>query len=99
MYHLVDVVDGDDQSFEDVGTLLRLLQVVLGAADGYVVAVLDEVLDALLEVEQTGTTLDQCDIVDRERALQGCHLEQFVEQHIGIGVALAVDDDTHTLTA
>ena len=99
VYHLVDIVDGDDQALEDVGTLLSLAQVVLGAADGDIVTVLYEVLDALLEREQTGTTLHQRNIVDRERTLQGGHLEQLVEQHIGIGIALAVDDDTHTLAA
>ena len=98
MYHLVDIVHSDNQSFEDVGTLLGFLQVVLGTTDSHVVTMLNEVLDTLLEVQQTGTTLDQCDIVDRERALQGSHLEQLVEQHISIGIALAVNDDTHTLT-
>ena len=49
VYHLVDVVHGDDQAFEDVGTFLSLAQVVLGATDGDIVTVLDEVLDALLE--------------------------------------------------
>ena len=49
VYHLVDIVDGNDQAFEDVSTLLSLAQVVLGAADGDIVAVLYEVLDAILE--------------------------------------------------
>ena len=55
MYHLVDVVHGDDQTFEDVGTLLCFLQVVLGATDRHIMTVLYEVLYALLEGEQTGT--------------------------------------------
>ena len=47
--HLVDIVDGDDQTLEDVGTLLSLAQVILGATDRNVVTVLYEILDALLE--------------------------------------------------
>ena len=64
VYHLVNVVDGDDQTLQDMGTLAGLAQVVLGAADGDIMAVLDEVLDALLEREQTGTALDQGNVVD-----------------------------------
>ncbi len=97
--HLVNVVDGNDQSFQDVGALLSLLQVVLGATDGDVVAVLDEVLDALLQRQEARTPLDQGDVVDGERRLQGRHLEQFIQQHVGVGVALAVHDDAHALTA
>ena len=47
--HLVDVVAGDDQSFEDMSTLLRLLQFKLGAADSYVVTMVYEVLHAFLQ--------------------------------------------------
>ena len=50
--HLVDVVHGNDQAFQDVGALLRLLQIELRAADGDLVAMVDEVLDALLQREQ-----------------------------------------------
>ena len=57
-----------------------------------------EVLHALFQREQTGTTLYQCDIVDRERTLQGCHLKQLVQQYVGIGIALHVNNDTHPLT-
>ena len=64
LYYLVDVVDGDDQAFQNVGTLLSFLQVVLGAADGHVVTMLHEVLDALLERQQTGTTLHQRNVID-----------------------------------
>ena len=49
VYHLVDIVHGDDQAFEDVGTLLGFLQIVLGATDCHIVTVLYEVLHALLE--------------------------------------------------
>ena len=98
VYHLVDIVDGDDQAFEDMGPLLSLTQIVLGATDGHIMTMLHEILDALLQVQQTGTTLHKCDIIDRERTLQGCHLEEFVEQHIGIGITLHIHDDTHTLT-
>ena len=96
-HHLVDVVAGDDQAFEDMGTLLSLLEVVLCAAYGDVVTVLHEVLHALLQCEQTRATVDKRNAVDRERRLHSCHLVELVEDYIGVGVALHVDNDTHSL--
>ena len=64
VYHLVDIVDGDDQALEDVGTLLSLAQIVLGTTDGNIVAMLNEVLNTLLERKQAGTTLYQSNIIN-----------------------------------
>ena len=99
MHHFIDVVHGDNQSFEDMGTLLCFLQVVSGTADCHIMTVLDEVFHTLLQGEQTGTSLHQSDAVHREGTLQGGHLEQFVQDHVGVGIFLHIDDDTHTLTA
>ena len=99
VHHLVDVVASDDESFENVGTLLRLLQVELCAAYSHVVTMLYEVLHTLLQRQQTWASLHQSDAVHRERRLHCSHLIQLVEDYIGIGVALHVYDDTHTLAA
>ena len=64
MYNLVDIVNGDNQALEDVGTLLCLAQIVLGATDGYVVTMLNEVLDTLLERKQAWATLYQSDVIN-----------------------------------
>ena len=57
IHHLVDVVAGDDESLQDVSPLLSLAEVVLGAADGDIVAVFHEVADEVLECEQLRTAL------------------------------------------
>ena len=99
VYNLVDIVDSDNQSLQDMSTLLCFLQVVLGSANGDIMTMLHEILHALLQRQQTRTSFHQRNIVDRERALQCRHLEQLVQEHIGIGITLHVYDDTHTLTA
>ena len=95
--HLVDVVTGDDESFQDVGTLLGLLEVELGAADHHLVAVLQEVMQQFLEVQQHGTSVNQTHIINAERRLQLGHLIQLVEEHVGVEVLLDIDDDAHTV--
>ncbi len=105
VYHLVDIVHGNDQALQDVGTLLRLLQVELRATDSHLMTVFDEIADAFTQRKKLRTHFSmsagnghQGDIVHRERALQGSHLEQFVQNHVSIGIALYVNHDTHTLT-
>ena len=77
--------------------LAGLVEVELGAADHHVVAVTDEILDELLEIEQAGTSVHQGDVVDREAGLQGCQFEEGVEHHIGHSTHLELDNDAHTL--
>ena len=78
-------------------TLLCLAQFVLGTADYHLVAVLHKVADAVLQGEQAGTSLDQGNGIHAEAGLQGSHLEQLVQHHTCVGIALHVYDYTHTL--
>ena len=99
MHHLVYVVAGDDQAFKDVRALLGLSEVILCAADGYVVAMLYKVPHAVGKAQQAGSSLDQSNAVDREGTLKGCKLEELVENDIGVGILLHVHNDAHSLTA
>ena len=106
VYHLVNVVHRNDQAFKDMGTLLCLLQVELRTPDRYVVTMFHEVADTVLQVQQARTELQliggirhQGNIVHREGALQCRHLEQFIEDDIGIGITPHVNNDAHTLSA
>ena len=96
----VDIVAGDDESFQDVCTLFGLAQVELCAAHHHFVAMFYEVADEVLQVQCLGALLSgashQCHVVHAEAGLQGGHLEQFVQHHTGVGIALHVDDDAHT---
>ena len=47
MYHLIDMITGNNQSLKNVGTLLGFPQVKLRTANGYIMAMIYEVLDAL----------------------------------------------------
>ena len=48
MYHLVDIVAGNYQSFKDMSPLLRLFKVKLRAAYRHVMTMLNEVFHAFL---------------------------------------------------
>ena len=69
MYHLVDIVAGDDQTFQDMSTLLCLLQFELSTTDRHVMTMVYEILHALLQAQQTRTATHKGDTIHRERAL------------------------------
>ena len=95
VYHLVDVVRGDDEAFEDVRSLFGFAEVVLCATDDDIVAMLDEVADEVLEGEQLRPSLHEGDAVDAEAGLQRRHLEELVQHDACVGVALQVNHDAH----
>ena len=97
-HHLIDVVTGDNQTLQDMCTFLGLAQFILCTADNHLMTVIHEVADAVLQCQQTGASLYQSDCVHAETGLQGCHLEQLVQHHTCIGIALHVNYNAHTLT-
>ena len=84
--NLVDDVDGTQETLQQVGTTLGLGHVELGAAGDHLFAVLDKVLDEVFEVEQHGTAMHQCNVVDGKGTLQLAELEELVEYHVGHNV-------------
>jgi hypothetical protein len=91
--HLVDVVDGDLQALEDVLAVLGALQLELGAAGDDGVAVLDEVVQQLLQVHLLRHAVREG---QHDRAEGDLHLRALVElvqHHRGDRVALQLDDE------
>ena len=83
-----------------MGAFQRLVHLELGAACDHLLAVFDEVLDELLEVEQLGTPVDEGDVVDGEARLELGELEELVEDDVGDDVvAEDVDDADAVLVA
>ena len=96
--YLVDVVGCNNQALHNVCTCLGFAKLELCAANDYIVAVKQEVVDNLLEIERLRTSVHKCYVVHAERRLHLRHLEELVEHNIGVGITLYVDDDAHTLT-
>ena len=63
MYHLVDVVAGNDQALENMSTLLSLLQFELGAADRNIMTMLYEILYTLLQAQKAWTAFNKSDAI------------------------------------
>ena len=99
MNHLVDIVACNDESFKDMCTFLCLLKVELGTTYCNVMTMLYKVLNTFLKSKQAWTAIDQCNAVDRERRLHGCHLVELVKDNIGVGIALYIYNNAHTLTS
>ena len=63
MYHLVDVVAGNDQALENMSTLLSLLQFELGAADRNIMTMLYEILYTLLQAQKTWAAINKSNAI------------------------------------
>ncbi len=97
MDNLINILRGNDQTFEDMGTFLSLTQLKLGSACNHFMTMVDERLQHLFQIESFRTTIHKCHIVDAERSLHLGHLVEFIQHHIGISIAFELDDNTHTL--
>ena len=89
----VDVADREDQPFEDVPALLGLLEQEPRPAGDDFLAVLDEVLDQLLQPHRPRLAVHQRDVDHADRDLARRVLVELVDDHVRIGVALQIDDD------
>ncbi|CDA66876.1 unknown [Segatella copri CAG:164] len=63
MYHLIDVVAGNDQALENMSTLLSLLQFELGAADCNIMTMFYEILHTLLQAQKTWAAINKSDAI------------------------------------
>jgi len=61
LHHFIQVIKGDQQSFEDMGSRVRLIEIELRAAGDYLEAVFDEALEKFFEVHDARTA-----VVDRQ---------------------------------
>ena len=61
---VVNVVQGNDEPLQDVGTFLGFSEIVLGPTYHHLMAVLDVVRHHLLQVQQLWAPLDECNVVD-----------------------------------
>ncbi len=91
----VDVVERDAIALEDVGPLLRLVEIEPGAAHDDVFTVLDEVVHELLERHRARPILDQSHHVHTERRLHLRAVEELVQEDLRHRVLAQLDDDAH----
>ena len=94
---LVDVVDRDQKAFEDMDTLLRLVEVILRAPCHDVDPVLDVVVNHLTQRQRPRHAVHEGDINDTEVRLELGVLVEVVEHDLRHRTVLEVDDDAHAL--
>ena len=93
----VEHVDGPQEALDDVGPVARLLQAELRTAPDDLDLVVDVVRQRLGQVQRAGHAVHQGQHVDAEAGLQRRLLEQVVEDDVGVGVALELNDEPRLL--
>ena len=95
---LVQIGDGDQQAFQDVGPLLGLVELEARPPDDDFLLVRDVVAQDVAKRQRLGDTVGQGEHVHAEGGLHGRVLVELVEHHLGHGLALQLDDYAHART-
>ncbi len=95
--HLVDVVDGDLESLEDVLPGLGGIEVELGAPGDHLVPVVDVPVEDVLQVHDLRRAVVEREHDDAEGGLHRGVLVQLVQHHVRDRIALELDDDPHAV--
>ena len=80
-----------------MGPLLSLVEVESCPAEDDLMTMPYEILDKVLEVKCTRTSVHQSDVVYREARLERSILEESVEDDIRVGILLQLYHDADTL--
>ena len=95
--HLIEVVERDLESFEDVGALLRLGEIVLGAPADDFAARDDVLIDQAAQREHLRAVVHEPEHDRAERRLERRVHEQLVQHDLRVRVLLELDDDAHAV--
>ena len=88
----IQIGQRDEVAFQRFGALLGLAQLEAGAANDDFAAMLDVAIDQLLEAEGLGPAVIDGQGVDGETAFQRGMLVEIIDDNLGDGVALDLDD-------
>src|SRR5690606_15994871 len=94
---LVDIRERHRQTFQHVTPFARLAQLEHGTTGDHFAPVRQEVVDHLLEIEQTRLAVDQRHQIDAEGILKLRVLEKVVEHDLGHFAALELDHEPHAV--
>ena len=94
---LVDIGNRNGQANQNMGAVARLGEQELGAPGDDFLAEGDERLQQVLEVHQFRPAAGEADVVDAEGRLQRREAVELVQDDIGHGVALDLDDHAHAV--
>ena len=95
-YDFIYIVEGDEQSLQDMVAFLRLVEVISCPAGDDILLVVEVIGQHLQQVHDLGLVVDQGQHGDAEGILHLGVLEEPVQDDIGIGVVPQLDDDPHT---
>ena len=96
-HDFVDMVQRLQQAFQNMGPVLRFVQLELRPPGHNVLLVLQVVIDHLPQVQHLGLPVYQGQHVGAEILLHGRMLVQHVQHHLGLDVPLQLHHDPHAL--
>ena len=94
----INVIDGDTQTFQDMGSLFRLIQIKSCSSGHNIFLMLQIFFQSLFQIQDDRFSVNQCQHICTERFLQRCIFIQLVQDNIGIGIFFHFNDDLDIIT-
>ena len=95
---LVDIIQRNEQAFQNVCPLLGFVQVVFRPSGDHILLMLQIIFQKLFQAQHLGLIVHQRQHDDTEGLLQLGMLVQLVQQHVGIHIFAQLNADAHTGT-
>ena len=95
--YFVHVVQGNQQTLQDMGAFFVGRQFVFGAANHHLVAVFHIIMHQVAQIQKTRTAMHQGNVIDAERRLQRGKLIEFVENNVGHRLAFEFKNNAQTV--
>ena len=92
MHHLVDIVDGDAQALQDMGSGFGLREIKARPSDDHLAPVIEEDGEGALQVQHDGLVVHHGQHIDAEGRLEGRVLEEGVGNDVRDGALFEIDD-------
>ena len=101
--HFIDIIKCFQEAFQNVGSLLGFIQIVLCSSANNILLMFQIILQHLFQVQNFrfhASMIRNKGKHDHAKSiLQLCMFVEQVQDHIGIGIFTEIDADTHTFTA
>ena len=98
MDNLIDVINCGQKAFQNVDTLLCLVQVKLSTTAYNINLVINVVTKNLTKRKGTRNTVNQGQVNDAKVGLKLSLLVQVIQNNLWNSITLEIQDDAHTLT-
>ena len=95
---LINVIKGDQQTFQDMSPLLSLVQIIFCPSGNNILLMKEVIPQHILQIQHPRLIIDQCQHNNTKGILQLRVLVQLIQYYVGVHITPKLNADTHSFT-